>query len=204
MKILKSFLFVVVSAMFIASCGSSKQVTTMQGPTKTKLALDECQELAEAKPATRAWGEGINFRLSRASTYAENQARAQFTRKIRSAVTTTTTEQGFNYDKASTDMKQSAQVRDEGAKGNDFAETIAQEVVQNTAIIKTSQYQNIDGSYQVFVCIEYNGDISTLSSEITNKVQQRISDEERMKMNFEFDQYKKSIEEKLQQYRDSK
>ena len=43
----------------------------MAGPTKVKLALDECQELAQQKPSIRAWGEGINFGLSEATEYAE-------------------------------------------------------------------------------------------------------------------------------------
>ena len=56
--------------LLVCSCGSSKPVP-MAGPTKVKLALDECQELAQQKPSIRAWGEGINFGLSEATEYAE-------------------------------------------------------------------------------------------------------------------------------------
>ena len=51
--------------------------------------------------------------------------------------------------------------------------------------------------YTVFVCLEYNGDIVKLSKEIANKVSQKISDEQRMKIDFELENFEKEIEKEL-------
>ena len=196
MKSLKYFVIVLVGGMILASCGSSK-TATMAGPTKMKLALDECQELAQAKPAIRAWGEGINFRLSKASDFAELNARSKFARAIAAAIKTAQSEEGMSYSKSSTDMKEGNSVRDEAAKSNDMSISVAEETVRNTVIIKTSQYQQIDGSYQVFVCLEYQAGVAQLAEDVTKKVQQRVSDDDRMKMNFEFEKFRNRVEEEL-------
>lgn len=182
--------------MTLASCGSHK-TTTMVTPDKVKIELDECQELAQAKPAIRAWGEGVNYRLSRATSYAELQARARFARSIASAIKTAQSEEGLSYDKASTDGENGANVRDEGSKGNDLAQSIAETTVKNAVIIKTSQYQKKDGSYQVFVCLEYQDGVGKLASDVTKKVQQQVSDEDRLKMNFEFEKFRQRVEDEL-------
>ena len=196
MKNLKIFGVFVFGVLILGSCGSSKTVP-MTGPTKVKLALDECQELAQQKPAIRAWGEGINFGLSEATEYAELSARSKFARAIASAVKTAQSTDNASYRKSSSDGQNGSTVRDEGAKQNSMSISIAEEVVKNAVIIKTSQYQQIDGSYQVFVCLEYQAGVGQLAKDLTKKVDQQISNEERMKMNFEFEKFRQRVEEEL-------
>ena len=88
-------------------------------------------------------------------------------------------------------------VRDEGAKRNSRAEGIAEEVIRNAVVINTSQYQLADGSYEAWVCLEYREGVAQLANEISKKVEQQISDEDRLKMNFEFEKFRKHIEEEL-------
>lgn len=197
MKAIKFFAFLIVGCMAFTNCGSSKKGVSMAGPTRVKLALDECQELAQAKPATRAWGEGINFSLSEATAAAELSAREKFARAISSAIKTAQSSDGLSYRQSSTDMKQGNSVRDEGSKFNTMSMSIAEEVVRSTPIIKTSQYQQIDGSYQVFVCLEYQAGVGQLAKDVAQKVQQRVSDEDRMKMNFEFEKFRQRVEEEM-------
>lgn len=192
----KYFSFAVFMVLVLASCASSKPVA-MTGPTKVKLALDECQELAQQKPAIRAWGEGINFGLSEATEYAELSARSKFARALASAVKTAQSTDNAGYRKASSDGKNGANVRDEAAKQNSMSISVAEETVKNAVIIKTSQYQQIDGSYQVFVCLEYQAGVAQLAKDLTKKVEQQVSDEERMKMNFEFEKFRQRVEEEL-------
>ena len=47
------------------------------------------------------------------------------------------------------------------------------------------------------MCLEYNGDIAKLSKEVANKVSQKISDEQRMKIDFELENFEKEIEKEL-------
>lgn len=59
------------------------------------------------------------------------------------------------------------------------------------------KYNKKTRKYTVFVCLEYNGDIAKLSKEIANKVSQKISDEQRMKIDFELENFEKEIEKEL-------
>ena len=55
----------------------------------------------------------------------------------------------------------------------------------------------MDGSYQVFVCLEYQAGVAQLAKDLAKKVEQQVSDEERMKMNFEFEKFRQRVEEEL-------
>lgn len=191
-------MLIAISAMALSSCGGSKGVAMQDTtPKKVKLALDECQELAMQKPEVRAWGEGINFSLSSASNAAELQARAKFARAIAAKIIAAEQSSGLSYRQSSTNTKTSENVRDEGSKSNEDIMSIAEETIKNTAIIRTSQYMMQDGSYQVFVCLEYKEGISKMADEITNRVKQRVSDDDRMKMEFEFSKFRERMQEEL-------
>lgn len=182
--------------MTFFACGSQKQAT-IASPTKVKLALDECQEYAQQKPSTRAWGEAVRYDLSEATEYAELSARSKFARAIASAIKTAQSTDNSGYRKSSSDGKQGGSVRDEDSKQNSMSIAIANEVVRNTVIVKTSQYQQVDGSYQVFVCLEYQAGVGQLAKDVANKVKQQVSDEDRMKMNFEYEKFRQRVEEEM-------
>lgn len=189
----------IVLAFVFAACGTSKQTVQQQSsiPSKMKIALDECQILVEQKPEVRAWGEGINYSLSSASNAAELQARSKFARAIASKIKAAEENSGLSYRQASTDSKQGQNVRDEAGNYNEYQLSIAEETVKNTVIIKTSQYMLQDGSYQVFVCLEYKDGVSKMAEEITEKVKQQVSDDDRLKMQYEFQKFRERVEEEL-------
>lgn len=199
MKNLKGFIAIgIIASTVLCGCGGSKKATTQwSGPSKMKIELDECQELAQQKPEVRSWGEGINFRLSTASNYAEMQARGKFARAIAAKIKTAQEESGFTYGKYSSNMKEGAGVRDEGSNSNEMTLQVAEETIKNTVIIKTSQYLQADGSYQVFVCLEYKDGVSKLADDIVDNVKQWIPDEERIKMQYEFQKFRDRVEEEL-------
>ena len=94
-------------------------------------------------------------------------------------------------------MNEGAGVRDEGSNSNEMTLQVAEETIKNTVIIKTSQYLQADGSYQVFVCLEYKDGVSKLADDIVDNVKQRIPDEERIKMQYEFQKFRDRVEEEL-------
>lgn len=197
MRTIKSVLCALIAVCLLSACGGSKNATLGSTSKKTKIELDECQQYAMAKPDIRAWGEGVSFNLSKASNLAELQARAKMARAIESKVKDAMQNSGLTYTKASTNGVQGAMASDEGAKQNEEQTSIANQVIKSTAVVKTSQYAQQDGTYQVFVCVEYREGVSKMAEEITNLVQQQVSDEERLKMNFEFEKFRKQIEEEL-------
>ncbi|MEF2683648.1 MAG: hypothetical protein U0N13_07905 [Parabacteroides johnsonii] len=189
-----------IMSLMLSGCGGARKTTDTQqwrGPSKVKIELDECQVMAQQKPELRTWGEGINFRLSTASNYAEMQARGKFARAIASKIKTAQEESGFSYRKSSSNQNESASVRDEGENSNDMTLQIAEETIKNTVIIKTSQYMQADGSYQVFVCLEYKDGLSKMADDIVEKVQQQIPDDDRIKMQYEFQKFRERIEAEL-------
>lgn len=201
MKKFKTIVSVFVVCL-LSACGGSKQtvVSTAQSnfPSKMKIQKDECVELQEKKPEVRAWGEGINFSLSSASNEAELQARTKFARAIAAKVKAAEGNSSLKYRKSSTNGKEGASVRDEGANYNEDQLSVAEAVIKNAVIINTSQYMLQDGSYQVFVCLEYKEGVAKMADEITENVKQRVSDEDRIKMQYEFEKFRERVKEELE------
>jgi hypothetical protein len=183
----------VVAGVMITGCGSSKRVA--QG---TVVEQNICEQMYEQKPATRAVGQGTHFKEQTARNIAEVQARAQFARAISAKIKTATSEEALGYDLYSGDVSSGNAVSDQGAKQNDFAQSIANETVNNTVVIKTYKLLLPNNQYNVWVCLEYQAGVSEMAAAVAKKVQQRIPDEQKMKMNFEFEQYRKRVEAELE------
>lgn len=207
MKSLKVLVCLSLVLCMLYSCKGSQQVVapvTTPGGVQTNptnpfgtLLVSECQKLAEEKPVTRAYGEGTNHRQSFAKAYAENQARAQLARAMSSLITTATQENDKMADMFSAGSVEGAGVTDENADGNGWTRTIAEGIVANAVVIKTETYMQPNRQYHVFVCLEYMGDNSGLADKIVDQVEQRIPDDERMKMEFEFNKFREEIKSKL-------
>ena len=192
MKITKVFFSLAIASILLSSCGGSKQVSTQSqwgAPPEMELAPNECIELQHEKPDIRAYGEGISTRESRASAYAEDQARAQFRRSIESYIKTAQSEDGVMYGNNTG--------ADEAGMSNDMVVSIAEGLVKNMVILKTNRYMRADGSYHIYVCLEYNGSREVLANDITNRVKQRVSDDERLKMQYDFNKFRERVEAEL-------
>lgn len=197
MNIMRHFnviFFSVISVCFLSACGGTKLATDK---SRVEMQQDKCEELAKKKPEIRASGEGTSFNVSTASNYAELQARAKFARAVAAAIDAAEGNEGFDYRKSSTDMTQGSSVRDEGARRNENQLSIANEVIRNTVIIESTQYMLKDGSYQVYVCLEYREGVSKLAEDVTEKVKQRVSDDDRIKMQYEFEKFKERVENEM-------
>jgi hypothetical protein len=195
----KVFIFAAIAAcsgVMVSGCGSGKKVT--QG---TVVQQNICEEMYEKKPATRAVGQGTHFKEQTARNIAEVQARAQFARAISAQIKTATSEEAVGYDLYSGDVASGNAVSDQGAKQNDFAQSIANETVNSMVVIKTYKLLLPNNQYTVWVCMEYQAGVADIAAKVAKRVQQRIPDEEKMKMNFEFEQYRKRIKAELENSR---
>jgi hypothetical protein len=133
-----------------------------------------------------------------AKNLAEAQARGQFARAISAKIKTASGEESFGYNSYSGDLQSGNSVQDQGSKSNDFTLSVAEGVVANTVIIKTIKFKLPNQQYEYWVCLEYQKGVAEMATEIAKKVDQKISDEERLKMNFEFDQFRKKMEAELE------
>lgn len=188
-----------IASCLFSSCSSHKDTTKYSKNSEEEVLVeeDECQLLAEKKPTTRAWGEATNHRLSYAKSYAEGQARAALARQVASIIKTATKESDLAYEKFSASQSEGHGVTDEGSGADGFAQQIADQTLSNVVVIKTTQKMKKNGQYHVFVCVEYKGNSSELVKDISDNVKQRVSDEERIKMQYQFQKFQESIEKEL-------
>jgi uncharacterized alkaline shock family protein YloU len=199
----KHFLVAVMAlgaSVMITACGSKKQaLQTTTG--QVAIEQDVCEKIQEEKPAVRAVGVGEHFKEMTARNIAEVQARGQFARMLGSKIKTSTAQDAGGYSLYSGDSTSGDSVDDQMAKANDFVQSITSEVAANMVLIKTSKYILPNKQYKVYVCLEYDGSVSKMATDIAKRVEQRIPDEEKLKMNFEFERYRKQIEEELEKSR---
>lgn len=194
MRTIKIIAATTMAALLVASCGTSKKASNQYGK---EVELTESQELVYESPSTRAWGEGTSYSLSEATAYAEGQARAKMARALSSAITTATEESNLAWEQYASNGDKGAIAIDEGGKRTSSTMQVAQEAIAGATAIHSDQYVQDNGQYHVFVCLEYRGDVGTKAADITNKVKQQVPDEERVKMEYQFQQFEEKVQEEL-------
>ena len=200
---------IVVAAMGFTACSSSKAVSETGRALNregVEVKMTKSEELAFEKPAIRSFGDGTNFNLSFAMTFAEGQARAAFQRKVEALVQTASEEALTAYQQASTNGVESSIVSDQDIKSGAFAKQLAEGVLKNTAVIHADKFKKTDGQYHVYVCIEYRGEVNDMVENMVaaakKRIPQQVSDEDRIKIQFEIEQFKKKLEEDFNRLRD--
>lgn len=189
-----SLMLLAFASVCLVGCKSTKTVA-YDGEVAIK--VDQCIELQEKSPERRAWGEGTDYTLTDATAYAQASARANFAYMLQTAVEAGTARSSQRYNKASSDGENGGLVSDRTGLDKNLYSVVTQQIVNNTAIIKTSPYKQKDGQYHVYVCIEYRGSIGDMAESIVSKVDEQLSDEEKMRIQFDYQQFKKEIEEQL-------
>jgi hypothetical protein len=200
---------IVAAAIGFTACSSSKAVSETGkalNREEVEVKMTKSEELAFEKPAIRSFGDGTNFNLSFAMTFAENQARAAFQRKVEALVQTASEEALTGYQQASTNGVESSIVSDQDIKSGAFAKQLAEGVLKNTAVIHADKFKKTDGQYHVYVCIEYRGEVNDMVENMVaaakKRIPQQVSDEDRIKIQFEIEQFKKKLEEDFNRLRD--
>lgn len=184
--------------LFVLMAGTVQTVNAQEDVYGKEMKLTEAESYALKKPGTRAAGKGVSSRESVAVQVARAQARAAFAEAISSAVNSALKISGFDVSQYAGDDEEGHEVSDGAEKTNTMVKSVSKQVIENTQVVKTNKFFNKKTrKYTVFVCLEYNGDIAKLSKEVANKVSQKISDEQRMKIDFELENFEKEIEKEL-------
>lgn len=184
--------------LFVLMAGTVQTVNAQEDVYGKEMKLTEAESYALKKPGSRAAGKGVSSRESVAVQVARTQARAAFAEAISSAVNSALKISGFDVSQYAGDDEEGHEVSDGAEKTNTMIKSVSKQVIENTQVVKTNKFFNKKTrKYTVFVCLEYNGDIAKLSKEVANKVSQKISDEQRMKIDFELENFEKEIEKEL-------
>lgn len=120
-----------------------------------------------------------------------------FARKIESAILSATEDMGISMEKYAADDQSGQSVADQSGEANDLAMGIAQQVVRNIHTIKTTRYLKSNNQFTVFVCMEYAGDENTLVDQIERSVQDKISQDDRTKIEQRHNEFRRRILERL-------
>ena len=86
---------------------------------------------------------------------------------------------------------------DGGQKQSTFAQSVAQQVIANTNVVKTQTFRAKNNRYTVFVCLEYNGEVSELAANIAQQVKQRVSDKERNRIESDLQKFEEEVKFEL-------
>lgn len=197
---MKKLLFLCLSAIMVVcftGCGSSKSISKTEEGYE-QLVNDICISLQEQSPETRAFGMGEHFNMNTANNIAELQARGKFARAIATAIKQATRDQSLGLTKYAADDNSGSSVTDQANGVNDWTEGIAQEIVRNTVIIKTSRYKGKNNLYRVYVCLEYKAGLDAMVEKISETVKDRISDADKDKLNSNFEKFRNEIKRELE------
>ena len=182
----------------MTACGASKKVS-IENPDGVALANDPCVDLCMQSPYTRAYGKGTHFKEMTARNFAVLQVNAMYARKIEKAVLSATEDLGISLGQYAGDDNTGRSVSDHSGESNDLAALISQQVIRDMHVIKTSRYYGKNNQYTVYDSIKYGGDKDALVKQIEQKVKDRISDEDRAKIESRHDEFKDIVYGKLKE-----
>lgn len=162
-----TFLASLVMALMLglSSCGGSKPAAF-----DNNKALDNPPAIMKAleKPSTRAYGTATQFDLGFATRNATAAARQALAAQLRSFLSSDTELNNYSYQQNASDGNKAAMGKDEEQKNQELVEAIVSEVPVNGAvIIENNIYKTKDNQYQVFVCVEFQGDALKIIDDMT-------------------------------------
>lgn len=195
---MKTKFFKFFLCLFIFMIGATQTISAQDDVYGEEVKLTEAENYALEKPETRAAGKGVSSRESVAVQMARLQARAAFAEAISSAIKSAAKTLSYDISQYAGDDEEGHEVNDAAEKTNTLIKSVAEQVIEGSPVVKTNKFFNKKTRrYTVFVCLEYNGEVSKLAKEVTKQLSQKISDEQRLKMDFEFEKFEKEIEKNL-------
>ena len=181
------------SSMTIFSTSTTDDDDRGEEVKKTKSEL-----YAEKMPEKRSAGKGVAPKETMARQLARLDARANFAEAISSSVISASKETDCDLTQYAGDDEEGMSVDDAGGRAKTFKQSITEEVIRNTVeVMKNTFFNKRTHKYTVYVCLEYNGEVSNLIDQVVKKVRQKVSDKDRRRIEANLDQFEQEIEKKL-------
>lgn len=178
------------TTMFVMmSCSTSKAVVAAD----EKVVNRPCtgKEYQSTADVWRATGTGTSPRQDMAQRIAEQNARTQLTRQLSTKIFDAISSSNTQYQLDKTD--------EYSGKVNNLSEGVAMGVLKGTKIACDEMRQNTKtGDYISYVCIEFNP--KTAVPSIVSAVKQSISNDDRLKIDFQEEQFRKKMEKELEKF----
>lgn len=198
----KSVMILALAAFVLASCGSSK-TTTASGSSVTsedegqEIAMTECEKYAEEMPGMRFAASGDSWDMNRSRMAAEAAARNQLASAIASKCENAYLSGGDDYTKTATTEEATKRMTDGNDNTSSFFKSASSMLVKDAPVVKTQRFKLKNGNYRTWVCIELRQGLYNIATQMADKVEQQIPDEERLKMKYDRDKFVKTIQEEM-------
>jgi hypothetical protein len=189
-------LAVLAISFLVSSCGAPAQIGNNNNK-RVKLELNEVQEWANNAPTgvLRAAGAYTDHEIGYANMNSAVMARAELSNQISVKITTAVELYRGKYDVSSASAEGVKRAKDAEGKDENYIKQLSQNLVQGAKVRKTEQYQLANGEIEAWSGVEI--EIETIIAQIEKqaKVEQLINDEQRVKIEYNRDQFKASLEE---------
>jgi hypothetical protein len=198
----KNVMIWAMSALVFASCGTTK-TTTAVGSSVTsseegqEIAMTACEKFAEELPGLRFAASGDSWDINRSRMAAEAAARNQLASAIASKCENAYLSGGADYTQTATTELETKRMTDGNDVTNAFFKSAASMVVKDAPVVKSQRFKLKNGNYRTWVCVELRQGLYNIANEIATKVEQQISDEERLKMKYDRDKFVKQIQDEM-------
>ncbi len=214
-----------VSMMFMASCGSSKQAQNdaimmqmmqmMQQQQQqqnqqqsqknqqddnsygVEIKKTDTELYAEQAPGKRSAANGQGFTKEAAEQLARNNARAKYAEAIETAVIAAAKTVYGETSEFAADEETGESGTEGGQKQHTLAQSIAEQAITNTNVVKTQTFRAKNNRYTVFVCLEYNGEVAELAANIAQQVKQRVSEKSRQRIEKDLSKFEEEVKFEL-------
>ena len=204
-----TFLASIVLAMFMQSCGSSKQVATApisvvsqdQIQQDIEVALDPCEEYAMLAPSKRAAGTGVHFKETTATNLAQLNARANLAKALQQCVETATKNYADAKELFAADGESSSYVTDQSAGAADREAGWAKELIKGAPIVMKKKYKTSNNQWRIYVCVEYQESVAEMAAKITKVFNEKLTQEQKARIDFNEQKFKQEMQEAMGDYK---
>ena len=195
---------VAVVVVFFTSCGSSKNAISaskaeLENPYGVQLSQTKSEQMAAEAPGRRAFGKGVSFNESTAHQIAEMDARAKLSRALDAAIVSASKAINFDITQYAGSDNEGMKKTDGGEQQNSLTKSISSNIVSGATVINSDKFYGKDRKYTVFVCLEYNSSVAEIAKNATEQIKQRVSDDDRKKIQQENEKYQMEVENNLKQ-----
>lgn len=185
---MKKVLLVMAAALVMIGCGNKKVA-----PTKGEVeVLVPCKEFKTDKNTLRANGNAISPNMQNATDKAMQAARRELATSIEATVQRVLEDFSSSYD-----LDNQADFR---ARTKDLTRTVVNQKLQGSVAVcdKVTRTTEKDGSvmYHAYVAVELTS--NELMESLLNNTKKAISDSEKLRTDFEYEQFKKTFEAEME------
>ena len=190
---MKKVLLIMAAALVMVSCGNKKVA-----PTKGEVEVNvPCKEFKTDKKTIRANGNAISPNMQNATDKALAAARREMATSVESVVKRVVETYASSYD-----LDNAADFR---SKMQDMARIVTNQTLRGSVPVcdKVTKVEGKDGvMYHAYVALELTS--NEYLEALTQETNKRISDDEKLRTDFELEKFKKVFEEEMANFAEGK